>query len=160
MKITYLPIIALVALISFASCKKSSNSGVPKATLTATIDDTAYNFNGGFDGEAFNFGPEYGFEAEYKDTLNGNQFYITMGKFDTSKLALKTYYETDTTLEMEIEFDHDGIEYDNGFTKITPFQVTLTSPNQGTFSGKVYPNGDSTLPAKVITNGKFNMLIY
>ncbi|HMG82874.1 MAG TPA: hypothetical protein VK559_07550 [Ferruginibacter sp.] len=160
MKVFHLPIIALLALISFASCKKSSNSGLPKGTLTATIDDTAYNFNGGVEAEGFNIGAEYGFSADYADTLNDNEFTISMARFDSSKLALKTYYETDSLVEIDIEFDHDGIEYDNGFTKIAPFQITLTSPNQGTFSGKVYPNGDSTLPAKVITNGKFNFLIY
>ncbi|HMG82873.1 MAG TPA: hypothetical protein VK559_07545 [Ferruginibacter sp.] len=159
MKITYLPIIAFLALISFASCKKSSSSA-QIGSLTATIADTAYHFSDEYEYEVVNENPVFGFGGQFADTTAKAEFELTMVRFDTAKLLVKTYYETDSTVEMEVEFNQNGIEYDNGFTKIAPFQVTLTSSNQGTFSGKIYPNGDSTLPAKVVTNGKFNLVSY
>ena len=159
MKIIHLPIIAFLALILFASCKKS-NSGIAVRTVSATIDDTAFTFNDGFSLQSIDEGAIFGFEGTAIDTVKQNQLEVLVASLDTTQISAKTYYESDTTIEMGVQFQEKGVQYKNGLTKINPFRITLTGPLQGTFSGNIYLSGDSTKAPRVVTNGKFNFQLY
>jgi hypothetical protein len=134
MKITILPIIALLTIVSVVSCSKSSGPAVPNGTATATIGDTAYNFKDAFSLEFVNSGPIYGFDGTVTDsTTPVHEFSLTLASPDTTKLTNKTYYETDSTSEIQIEFLEAGATYKNGHTKINPFQITYSGALQGSF---------------------------
>ena len=172
--------IAVLGLV-LVSCKKSSSGGT---SLSATVSDTSLSFTQGFEGTIYNNGREI--ELYATNTTNAltakelnieilSNTAITAGVYsDTASWPYSTTLpQVSRWVSVDIDpyLDPAGpIDYD--FYTIglvsNPFTVTITSVTptsiQGTFSGKLYLDGDSTTTAdsvRVITNGKFNApLIY
>jgi hypothetical protein len=166
--------IAVLGLV-LVSCKKSSSGGGP--SISATLSDTSFSFNQGFEGTVYNDGKEVEiWSANTTNAATAKEFYLQL----RSNTALTAGVYTDTanlyiplptisrhaSLRVEPYAGSTGpIDYD--FYTIglvsNPFTVTITSITptsiQGTFSGKLYLDGDSTTTAdsiRVITNGRFN----
>ncbi|HMG82872.1 MAG TPA: hypothetical protein VK559_07540 [Ferruginibacter sp.] len=160
MKIKLLSLTALIALIAFSSCKKSSGSGIASGEISATINDSSYTFKNVEEIESLHSGSELGFIGAILDSATGNGMAITLVS-EGGSLQPKTYLDTDTATEMEIELELNGVDYSNAFVHLSPFKVGLGGYLQGTFSGKLYEGGDSTSSTvAVVSNGKFNFSLY
>ncbi|HMG83354.1 MAG TPA: hypothetical protein VK559_10005 [Ferruginibacter sp.] len=154
-----------LALLIFASCKKSSSPITTNNTITASVDGVTYTCNTEPGNELYQDSTGtndwYRFDAWISDSNNVNGFYIYFGKLN-QPLTTGTYGAYgDSTTQAYIEYDSTG-QYWGSQTILNPATIKVTSISgstiQGTFSGTVYLYEDSTSAnKKVITNGKFNL---
>jgi hypothetical protein len=182
MKIKFVLLSAIVALIAFASCKKNTTTTITKVDTVLYLDSTVHaslSDSISADVDGLLFAADSGVYLEfYKNsyyvsgkTFNefdfqsydskGNDFYIGLGTLGNT-FTSKTYGSyKDTTTYVGIEFDSTSGSNYWSVTVLNPATVTITSVKgasiKGIFSGTVYPYGDSTQPGKVITNGKFSL---
>ena len=189
MKIRFLLIpAAIIALISFASCKKNSVTNITKVdTVTNTLRDTvikntsdtvkitdtathnvADTLSGSLNGTAFiadvdsyyqsGYGGSTYFNVNTSDA-SGNYYYFSASTLDAA-LTAKTYGASgDVTTSDYIEVDPSAGGYNASDNSTT---ITITSIVgaivKGTFTGTLYPNGDNTQPGITITNGQFTFV--
>ncbi|HMG82871.1 MAG TPA: hypothetical protein VK559_07535 [Ferruginibacter sp.] len=163
MKIKLLSLTALIALIAFSSCKKSSGSGIAAGEISATINDTFHTFKNVVEIEEVHIGDEEGFLGSVADSSTSPVNGIGIEVVTTTGGALKpiTYLDTDTSAHVLIELELNGIEYESAGAHLSPSKISLGGYLQGTFSGKLYEGGDSTsTTTATVTNGKFNFSLY
>lgn len=176
----------VIALITFASCKKTTTNTVTHhdTTTVKTFDTSSYvladsvsaNINGvpfpayvypytdyyqssGYNGKTFNY-----LDIDPADS-NYNYYDLYIGT-SAAFYTAKTYGAFgDTTTSASIDFQLNG-QYFYGGTVLNPNTITITSISgtkiQGTFQGTVYLNGDTTQTGAnkaVITNGKFSSAV-
>jgi hypothetical protein len=184
MKIRLLLLSSVVALIVFASCKKTQTNTVIQhdTTTVKTFDTTSYamvdSVFSDLNGTPF---PAYAYPYiyNYKSTgYNGNPFYyLEIDPSDSNNNYYDIYIGTslpaytartygaygDTTTETDLDIYFNG-KYYYGSTVLNPNTITVTSISgssmKGTFQGTVYVNGDTTQTGsnkQVITNGKFSI---
>jgi hypothetical protein len=181
MKIKLILASALVALIAFASCKKNTVTNTVIVNDTLKVPDTANyaisetisaSFNGVADTATI---PDY--YEHYQDQINSNNYnafdfdvsdsnnnriYLDVETLNSS-ITAKTYGAFgDSTTIAKIQFNNSSY---SGSTILNPNTVTITSISgptvKGTFQGTIYANGDTTsTDKKVITNGKFTIVLY
>lgn len=183
MRIKILLLSSIVALIAFASCKKTNTVTVTKLiedsvlktsadTLSASFNDTSYlvyNENWGETGADYGWRGNdstkyYYFETGAQDSTDNNYNYLEVDIYTLNGLLSvnKTYGLTsDTTTEIYLYFYNNAGGYfeSNGY-KQAPATATITSISgnviTGTFSGTLFQYGDTTSTyKKVVTNGKF-----
>jgi hypothetical protein len=168
--------IAVLGLV-LASCKKSSSGA--GSSVTATFNDTSFSFTQAFQGTIYNGGKEIDLYVT-NSTNAATATQLRMELLSNTAITPGVYSDTATypnnvtlpTVSKYAYFEvypyiypNTGIDHDFWTIGLTsnPFTVTVTSITQtsiqGTFSGKLYLDGDSTTTAdsiRVITNGTFN----
>jgi hypothetical protein len=177
---------AFVALIAFASCKKSTVTKTVIENDTLKIPDTAnYAISEIISADVNGVGdtatiPDYyehyidnigsnasnAFDFDEYDSAN-NRFYLQVETLNNS-ITAKTYGAFgDSTTVSDVEFYQSGTGWYYGSTVLNPNTVTITSiigtTLKGTFQGTIYLNGDTTQTGsnkKVVTNGKFAITLY
>jgi hypothetical protein len=147
--------------VTIFSCKKKSSGSpaIPINTIIATIDDTVYTFNQNIQDTT---------AALYSDSViylgasdpNSDQAVIVLRS--DSAFATRTY-NADTSFDYAAVFDitFSSSNYESTIPQLNnPLTVIVTAITdtsiQGTFSGNIYLNGDTTKALKVVTDGKFN----
>jgi len=166
-------ILFTIAVVVFASCKKtSSNNGntngtVAVGSIVATIDGVTTTYKGTVSGIIQDSGTDIELEAATGTYPNlGSGFTLDV---DGPNLSARIY--TDTTASLPGFLSDAGIGYldaagnsyfdapsSAGFTTITVTSLTA-SQIQGTFQGIIFLSGDTSQAKKTVTNGKFNLLI-
>jgi hypothetical protein len=146
------------------SCKKSSPAHVATNTVTATIDNTNYAFNQSVASVSgltslYSLLEIVGYDSTINPVAN-----CTFQIQSKEKLTNKTFGAVgDTTSSASFEYDQNGFKYKTASknTTTTAFTITITgmssSSIQGTFTGNIFEEGDTTLTKKVVTNGKFDI---
>ncbi|HMG83351.1 MAG TPA: hypothetical protein VK559_09990 [Ferruginibacter sp.] len=155
---------ATLALLIFASCKKSGSAITTNNTITASVDGVVYNCNVEPASETYidssGTNAWYSYDTWVSDS-NHNGFYLYIAKLNKT-ITNGTYgVQGDSTTRAYIEYDSTSGWWGSA-TVLSPATITITSSGggnvQGTFQGTVYKYEDSTsADKKVITNGKFNI---
>jgi hypothetical protein len=152
-----------VLAIALFSCKKSG-SGSPVNSITATIADTVYTFNQNIlDTTLFQSGTlESAVIASDQNLVEAAVIFGTK----SDRITTTTYGHFGDSInlaEFQIMFPNGRTYSSTSISESpsSPFLIDLTSftttHSQGTFTGTVYLNGDTTsTDKKVITNGSFN----
>jgi hypothetical protein len=179
MRIKLLLLFAIVALIGFASCKKTTTNTITQhdTTVIKTLDTTNYalydSVSADINGVPFLaaaypyvelYSPGNGFhfiDVEPSDS-NSNYYDLYIGT-KAAAFTARTYGAYgDSVNQAYIDFYFNG-QYYYGSTVLNPNTITITSISgtkvKGTFTGTVYVNGDTTETGTnkaVITNGKFS----
>jgi hypothetical protein len=172
----------LIVLIALASCTKSTTTTITKVDTVLYIDTTTQaasdSISADIDGLLFaaDSGVYYNFDHQYynygtwnvvefkSDDAKGNDFHLWFGT-SANAFTAKTYgaFGDNNTLA-GIEFDSTGGGSFWTSTILNPATITITSVTstsvKATFNGTLYPDGDSTQPGKVITNGKFALALF
>jgi hypothetical protein len=154
---------ALVVL--FASCKKSDSGNiVAPNTITATIGGTNYLFNqrGGSSIAVYQPNGQY-FSIFENDSLS-NSLNIFASSY-ASNFSLSSYTSalgsTNGLGNFRFSLANDTTQYAGSIQN--PIVITLTAVTstsiQGTFQGIIYANADTSKISKVVTNGKFNLVL-
>lgn len=147
--------------VTIFSCKKKSSSSpaIPFNTIIATIGDTVYTFNRNIYDTATMVVGDSAILIEASDS-----------SADLAAVVLRSDSAITTrTYNADTSFDHAGVfdielsssNYENSIPQSNnPLTVIVTAITdtsiQGTFSGNIYLDGDTTKALKVVTNGKFN----
>jgi hypothetical protein len=157
-------ILFAIAGVLLLSCKKSGPAHVATNTITATIDDTNYAFNQSVASVSgitslFSLYEIVGYDSTINPVANCTLQLKSIDEFTNKTFGIVG----DTTSAASFEYDQNGFKYKTASknTATTAFTITIIgisgSSIQGTFTGNIFEEGDTTLTKKVVTNGKFDI---
>jgi len=148
----------LFFLIIVAACGKSGADKIPDK-ISVDIDGIKTTFNSSAtatNGSASGLFLLYISGAQDASVKSNT---ISFGIANVNAIGIGSYYQSPTGVSMQ--YVQPGTPYVARPTTGPPATVTITSLAynnvQGTFSGTVFLNGDTTGAKKVLTNGEFNL---
>jgi hypothetical protein len=177
--------ISIVAISSCKKTSTGTNNDtphfdtVPQGIITATINDTACSFSYT---TIYTYSNPFYNNLDVYGSMDGSQglansIDIGISYLLGNTLALGIYRENNIRSSAGdrigfvtlIQADTSLPNYFSTYSSVNPFTVTITSFDstiinghsvttiQGTFQGNIYEGSDTTMPFKVITNGKFSV---
>lgn len=147
-----------IYLMMVTSCEKSGVDKIPDK-ISVYIDGVKTTFNSGAIAVS---GSELGLfllniTGAQDPTQKSNT--ISFGISSLDAIRIGSYQQSPTGVSMQ--YIQTGIPYVARPTSQKPATITITALAynnvQGTFSGMVYLNGDTTLAKKVLAEGQFNV---
>jgi hypothetical protein len=145
-------------LMMVASCKKSGADNIPDK-VSVYIDGVKTTFNSGALAISGSVSGLFllNISGAQDPTQKSNTIGFGIASIDAIKIG--SYHQSPTGVSMQ--YIQPGGQYVARPTSQIPATITITSLAynnvQGTFSGTVYFNGDTTLAKKVLTDGQFNV---